>query len=94
MPCHLSHLLKFTFHQDKFSAAQIERIFANLADLSCNEKRALRTARKLKMFPYKNFGRIFKRFQQYVYIYIYIYIYISKEQICGNTIAQYRKRIS
>ena len=25
---------------------------------------------------------------------LYIYIYISKEQICGNTIAQYRKRIS
>jgi len=23
-----------------------------------------------------------------------LYIYISKEQFCGNTIAQYRKRIS
>ena len=49
MPCHLLHLLKFAFQQDKFRAAQIERIFANLADLSCNEKRVLRTARKLNV---------------------------------------------
>ena len=75
MPCHLSHLLKFAFHQDKFRAAQIERIFANLADLSCNEKRALRTARKLNV-PIRKFWEDFQTVSAVCDIYIHVYAFI------------------